>query len=272
MKTKSRLINKTWIWIILAVSSMGSLLLAISLWDLSFSMEGVEDRLQFVATIFVQSFFGISLLLTGSWLIIAIIITLGRAVKEIYKSGFKDGSWQTLRLPISLACFFAVGIFTVNQAQYHIKHQAESARHIREHCRECRVTKLPSDVRTLLEEPNNFSSIKTAKLLPKSVISLFVSDFDGLAEPGEDWQVTDLIIDAKLPFKRLIWAAKKNDIYVVHYEEGGMGYSCHILVAKLENGRAKIIWHGVGVWLENFGLLGNALLKNKFDDQLPYAP
>ena len=50
-----------------------------------------------------------------------------------------------------------------------------------------------------------------------------------MAEPGGKWESTDNIMDASLPRQRLVWAVNFRDYYVVHYENGGIGYNCSIV-------------------------------------------
>src|SRR5262245_44996569 len=106
------------------------------------------------------------------------------------------------------------------------------------------VTKLPADDQKLLRHASRFHDIHYATNLPPAIFAL-CADFKGrLAEPGQKWEITDVITDEKLPTKRLIWAVTDGDYYVVHYERGGYAHSFHLLVARLKAGASKpsFIW------------------------------
>jgi hypothetical protein len=93
-----------------------------------------------------------------------------------------------------------------------------------------------------------------------------------LAEPGQNWNATDVITDPTLPGKRLIWAAIGEEYYVVHYERGGIAHSFHILVAKLPKNDAKptVVWRAVGHQLKDDAAFLDALRNGKLDDRLNY--
>ena len=94
-----------------------------------------------------------------------------------------------------------------------------------------------------------------------------------MAEPGQKWEPTDVIRDQKLPRKRLIWAARGDNYYVVHYESGGIGHAYHVIVAELKAGEDKpsLLWHAVGDKLKDYKAFLDALERNKLRDELDYA-
>ena len=69
----------------------------------------------------------------------------------------------------------------------------------------------------------------------------------------------------------MIWAASDGDYYVVHYERGGYAHSYHILVAKLEQSTATILWRGVGGPLKDYPAFLKALEQGDLDDRLEYG-
>src|SRR5688572_6972267 len=79
-----------------------------------------------------------------------------------------------------------------------------------------------------LDQPSRFVP---ATKLPASIVALCADSSGRLALPGEKWQPADVIHDASLPRKRLIWAAVSAHYHVLHYERGGRGHSFHVLVA-----------------------------------------
>src|ERR1700722_9925728 len=46
-----------------------------------------------------------------------------------------------------------------------------------------------------------------------------------LADPGQPFQVTDVIVDKRLPGRRLIAAYASADAWIVHYEAGGVAHT-----------------------------------------------
>jgi hypothetical protein len=136
------------------------------------------------------------------------------------------------------------------------------------------VTKLPADDQKALRDTSHFHEIQAATNLPPAVFSL-CADFHGrFGEPGEKWEVSDVIIDDKLPRKRMIWAVTDGGYYVVHYESGGYAHSFHVLVAKLEAGHGKpsFVWHGVCFDpLKDYRTFVDALTTKKLDDRYDYV-
>ncbi|MGH7952840.1 MAG: hypothetical protein ACREFE_13110 [Limisphaerales bacterium] len=135
------------------------------------------------------------------------------------------------------------------------------------------VTKLPADIQKSLRDVSRFHEIHVATNLPPAIFAL-CADYKGrLAEPGQKWEVTDVITDDKLPTKRLIWAVTDGDYYVVHYERGGYAHSFHFLVAKLKVSESKssFIWRGVGGQLKDYSAFLEALQTGKLDDRLEYG-
>jgi len=135
------------------------------------------------------------------------------------------------------------------------------------------VTKLPADDQKMLRKVSRFREIHTATNLPPAVFTLCADENGRLAEPGQKWEVTDVITDDKLPTKRLVWAVTDGDYYVAHYERGGRGHSFHVLVAKLKDrdGKPSFVWRGVGERLKDFRAFLDAIASNKLDDRLDYA-
>jgi hypothetical protein len=136
------------------------------------------------------------------------------------------------------------------------------------------VTKLPAADQKVLRDISRFHEIHSVTNLPPIIFALCVDGKGRLAEPGQNWEATDVITDDKLPTKRLIWAFTDGDYYVVHYERGGYAHSFHVLVAKLKVGDSKpsFIWRGVGFeQLKDFKAFLDAVANNSLDDKLDYA-
>jgi hypothetical protein len=132
------------------------------------------------------------------------------------------------------------------------------------------ATKLPGEDRKVLQDSARFHEVHSTSDLPPAIVTLCGSK---LAEPGRKWNATDVIMDATLPGKRLIWAAVGSDYYVVHYERGGIAHTFHVLVAKLVNGEAKpkVVWSAIGGPFKDYEAFLDALRSGKLDDRLDYT-
>ena len=135
------------------------------------------------------------------------------------------------------------------------------------------VTKLPAEHKKALQDVSRFREVHAVTNLPPAVVALCADHNGRIAEPGQKWQVSDVITDDTLPRKRLIWAATNGDSYVVHYESGGIAHGFHVLVVRLKRGDDKpsFMWHGVGRQLKDFRSFLDAVESNKLDDTLEYV-
>jgi hypothetical protein len=127
---------------------------------------------------------------------------------------------------------------------------------------------LPPAQRAALEQASRFGMIHSVAALPRGVLDLCADEQHRLAEPGQPWAATDLVRDAALPRKRLIWAASDGLRYVVHYEAGGRGHSFHVLLATLSPGEsgAREIWRAIGYPLRDYADFLDALHSHRLDD------
>jgi len=96
-----------------------------------------------------------------------------------------------------------------------------------------------------------FKMVSTTEGMPANVKQAF-SEITrepsfALANPGQKYQVTDVVVDRNLPFRRLVFAGVKDDKWFVHYERGGRGHSYYVLVFKVDpHGDAHFVWGGSG--------------------------
>ena len=135
------------------------------------------------------------------------------------------------------------------------------------------VTRLAAEERQALQEVARFHEVRRSTDLPPCILALCADGKGRMAEPGQKWQVTDVIVHEALPGKRLIWAATDGKRYVVHYERGGIAHSFHVLIARLAQGdvRPKTVWCGVGEHFKDYPAFLTALKKGALDDRLDYA-
>jgi hypothetical protein len=135
------------------------------------------------------------------------------------------------------------------------------------------VTKLSAENRKALQDSARFHEVRATANLPSAVVTLCADDNGKLAEPGQEWEATDVIIDSRLPRKRLIWATTDGEYFVIHYERGGIDHSFHILIARLKPGdtNPRVVWRGVGRQLKDYKAFLAALESHKPGDSLDYG-
>jgi hypothetical protein len=63
-----------------------------------------------------------------------------------------------------------------------------------------------------------------------------------MADPGQPFQATDVIVDKRLPGRRLIAAYASTAAWIVHYEAGGVAHTYHIAFFRLHGKRATFVW------------------------------
>jgi hypothetical protein len=65
-----------------------------------------------------------------------------------------------------------------------------------------------------------------------------------IADPGGNWNPSDVIVDRSVPRRRLIWAGSAGGRWFIRYEHGGIGEHEHILVYDVSG--SGILWRGGG--------------------------
>lgn len=70
-----------------------------------------------------------------------------------------------------------------------------------------------------------FKVVSTTEAIPANIKQAF-SEITrqpsfALANPGQKYQVADVIVDRNLPFRRLVFAGVKDDKWFIRYERGG---------------------------------------------------
>jgi hypothetical protein len=64
-----------------------------------------------------------------------------------------------------------------------------------------------------------------------------------LAEPGAEYQVTDVIMTPKLPIRRLILAGCSADHCIIYYEHGGIAHTQTVVLFQTK-GEVRFEWGG----------------------------
>ncbi len=134
------------------------------------------------------------------------------------------------------------------------------------------IKKLPTEDRRMLQDLSRFHEVHSIHDLPSAIVKLCAED-GHIADPGQNWNATDAIMDPTLPAKRLIWAAIGGEYYVVHYERGGIAHTFHILIAKLmkDDAKPKVVWSAGGAPLKDYAAFVDAMRSGKLDDRPDHA-
>jgi hypothetical protein len=84
--------------------------------------------------------------------------------------------------------------------------------------------------------------------LPKLVQDALKANFSSptqMADPGQEWQATDVVMNPNLPTRRLISAGCSSDHCLIHYEQGGFAHFYRVLLISVSKTAAKIEWTGM---------------------------
>ncbi len=74
--------------------------------------------------------------------------------------------------------------------------------------------------------------------------TLFDSQTLDIAEPGAKFQVTDGLVDPKLPRRRLVAAGCSTDHCLVYYERGGIAHTWHVTLFHWTPAGTRFEWGG----------------------------
>ena len=74
--------------------------------------------------------------------------------------------------------------------------------------------------------------------------TLFGSRELDIAEPGAEFQVTDVVVNPKLPIRRLVAAGCSTDHCLVYYERGGIDHTWHVALLHWTPAATRFEWGG----------------------------
>ncbi len=74
--------------------------------------------------------------------------------------------------------------------------------------------------------------------------TLFGSRELDIAEPGAEFQVTDVAVNPKLPIRRLVAAGCSTDHCLVYYERGGGAHTWHVALFHWTPAATRFEWGG----------------------------
>jgi hypothetical protein len=75
--------------------------------------------------------------------------------------------------------------------------------------------------------------------------ALFGSRSLDIAEPGAEFQVTDVIVKANLPIRRMVAAGCSADHCLVYYERGGIAHTWQVVLFHWTPAATRFEWGGV---------------------------
>jgi hypothetical protein len=99
-----------------------------------------------------------------------------------------------------------------------------------------------------LVKDERFGIVTSIRGLPLGVRdglqTLFGSQTLDIAEPGAEFQVTDVIVNPKLPIRRLVAAGCTIDYCLVYYERGGRAHTWHVALFHWTPAATRFEWGG----------------------------
>lgn len=96
----------------------------------------------------------------------------------------------------------------------------------------------------------NFRVVVHVKDIPSSVMSAASKargpDYNAapleFAEPGAEFQATDVIVKPELPGRRFDAGYSSDDYFIMRYEVGGIAHTFHVAVFHLSGKNATFVW------------------------------
>jgi hypothetical protein len=106
---------------------------------------------------------------------------------------------------------------------------------------------LSPEMRTLVRD-GTFGIVTSVRGLPLGVRdalqTLFGSRTLAIAEPGAEFQQTDVIVDPSLPIRRLVAAGCTSNHCLVYYERGGFAHTWHVALFHWTPAATRVEWGG----------------------------
>ena len=113
--------------------------------------------------------------------------------------------------------------------------------------------RVPTSLSKNLCQAHPLGIIKRKDGLPQSIRSALTRAFQerefSIADPTEDFQRTDFVTvetgRKPLPTRRLLFAFKTAEHFVVYYESSNMGLGANALIFSNSESRPRLVWGGV---------------------------
>ena len=112
---------------------------------------------------------------------------------------------------------------------------------------QARLEVLSGELRTHLKD-ERFAIVTSIRGLPLGVRDalqrLFGTPSLDIAEPGAEFQATDVVVNPKLPRRRLVAAGCSNDHCLVYYERGGIAHAWRVTLFHWTPDATRFEWGG----------------------------
>lgn len=150
---------------------------------------------------------------------------------------------------VTFACALGVSLWLAGVAGHQTASPAELSGPLRAH---------------LTDE--RFGPVTSIRGLPlgvrEALQTLFGSGSLDIAEPGAEFQVTDVMVNPKLPTRRLVTAGCSNDHCLVYYERGGIAHTWRLALFHWTPAATRFDGGGVAPGnLTTIGDVRNAILS-----------
>ena len=121
-----------------------------------------------------------------------------------------------------------------------------------------------------LVKDGRFGIVTSIRGLPLGVRDalqkLFGTETLDIAEPGAEFQVTDVIVNPKLPIRRLVAAGCTIEDCLVYYERGGRAHTWHVALFHWTPEATRLEWGGTAPGgLATIDDVRNAILSGKIN-------
>jgi hypothetical protein len=133
---------------------------------------------------------------------------------------------------------------------------------------------LPGALRAHLKD-ERFAIVTSVRGLPlgvrEALQTLFGSPSLDIAEPGAEFQATDVVVNPKLPIRRLVAAGCSNDHCLVYYERGGFAHTRYVTLFHWTPAATRFEWGGAAPGgLATIGDIRNAILSGEVKSPARY--
>jgi hypothetical protein len=119
-----------------------------------------------------------------------------------------------------------------------------------------------------------FGMVTSIRGLPlgvrEALQTLFGSPSLDIAEPGAEFQATDVIVNPKLPTRRLAAAGCSTDHCLVYYERGGIAKTWRVTLFHWTPAETRFVWGGAAPGgLGSIADVRNAILSGEIESPAP---